>query len=71
MAKVHIDLLPEVPRGKHIGKPVGAPPTNEADHFIQCPVCTEWIDMRDLGQVIEHEDKDCARQGVTAQKPEN
>ena len=56
MAKLQIDLLGSVPPGR----PVGEPPTGEADHFIQCPVCTEWIDMRDLGQVIEHEEKDCS-----------
>jgi hypothetical protein len=26
----------------------------EADHFMKCPVCAHWFDMRDLGQVLEH-----------------
>ena len=67
MAKVQIDLLANVPPGR----PVGEQPANEADHFIQCPVCTEWIDMRDLGQVIEHEAKACSSDGMTVHKAEN
>jgi hypothetical protein len=27
---------------------------SEADHFMQCPGCGQWFDMRDLGQVLEH-----------------
>jgi hypothetical protein len=26
----------------------------EADHFMKCPSCGEWFDMRDLAQVLEH-----------------
>jgi hypothetical protein len=26
----------------------------EADHFMKCPGCDEWFDMRDLGQIIQH-----------------
>jgi hypothetical protein len=26
----------------------------ESDHFMKCPGCGAWIDMRDLGEVIEH-----------------
>jgi hypothetical protein len=26
----------------------------EADHFMKCPGCGEWFDMRDLGQVLAH-----------------
>ena len=26
----------------------------ESDHFMKCPGCGEWFDMRDLGEVIEH-----------------
>ena len=25
-----------------------------ADHFMTCPVCARRLDMRDLGQVMEH-----------------
>jgi hypothetical protein len=69
MAKVQIDLLANVP----LGRTVGQPPANEADHFIQCPVCRTWIDMRDLGQILEHEDKDCVSRSDTAaaRKQEN
>ena len=26
-----------------------------AEHLIRCPACGRWIDMRDLGEVLEHE----------------
>ena len=26
----------------------------EADHFMKCPACGEWFDMRDLGQTLLH-----------------
>jgi hypothetical protein len=25
---------------------------SEADHFVKCPGCGEWFDMRDLAQVL-------------------
>ncbi len=43
-----------VPRGKFIGtrdKPV----TDESEHFMKCETCGGWLDMRDLGQVFDHE----------------
>jgi hypothetical protein len=42
-------------RGKCIGRRIGDPPRDEAEHFIRCPSCGGWIDCRDLGQVFEHE----------------
>jgi hypothetical protein len=27
----------------------------EADHFMKCPGCGAWFDMRDLGAVLDHE----------------
>jgi hypothetical protein len=42
-------------RGEIIGECVGGEPKSEADHFIKCPTCGGWVDMRDLGQVLEHE----------------
>jgi hypothetical protein len=42
----------DVPRAKYIGKPLGDPPKEEADHFIRCPACDGSIDCRDLGQVF-------------------
>jgi hypothetical protein len=44
-----------IPRGRYIGKRVGDPPKDEAEHFIRWPLCGGWIDCRDLGQVFEHE----------------
>jgi hypothetical protein len=50
-----ISAMIGVPRGKYIGKRVGQPASDEAEHFIRCPACNGWIDCRDLGQVLEHE----------------
>ncbi|MCK1287266.1 hypothetical protein IVB41_25500 [Bradyrhizobium sp. 44] len=36
------------------GKPEGPAPQNERDHFIRCTICGEMIDMRDLGEVMDH-----------------
>ena len=36
------------------GRPVGWQPRCEADHFIRCTICGELLDMRDLGEVLEH-----------------
>lgn len=47
--------MTDIPRGKYIGKRVGDPPVDEAEHFIKCAVCGGWIDCRDLGQVFQHE----------------
>ena len=44
-----------LPRGRYLGKWLGDPPANEAEHFIRCPACGGWINCRDLGQVLEHE----------------
>jgi hypothetical protein len=44
-----------VPRDKYKGEPAGGSPDDVAEHFIQCPACGGWIDMRDLGQVFAHE----------------
>jgi len=26
----------------------------EADHFMKCPCCGEWFDVRDLNQLLAH-----------------
>jgi hypothetical protein len=26
----------------------------DADHFMKCPGCEQWFDMRDLGQLLAH-----------------
>lgn len=41
-----------------IGKPgqrAGGEPVDEREHFIKCPMCGHMIDMRNLGEVFEHE----------------
>jgi hypothetical protein len=47
--------MSDIPRGAIFGKRVGAPPADEAEHFIRCPACSGWIDCRDLGHVLDHE----------------
>jgi len=46
--------LPPAEPGEILGRPRGWTPENEADHFMQCPGCGEWIDMRDLGMAFQH-----------------
>lgn len=48
-------VLSDIPRGKYIGKPVDDQPANEAEHFMLCPACHGYFDMRDLAQVFEHD----------------
>jgi hypothetical protein len=36
------------------GQPTGWQPQTELEHFIQCPVCGEWFDCRDLGAAMSH-----------------
>jgi hypothetical protein len=38
-----------------IGKRVGVQPIDEAEHFFRCEAFRGWIDMRDLGAVLDHE----------------
>lgn len=42
------------PKGRYIGKPIDDLPDDERRHFMKCPGCGRWFDMRDLGQVAEH-----------------
>jgi hypothetical protein len=37
-----------------VGVPL-TPVENEADHFYVCTKCGQAVDMRDLGQVMHHE----------------
>jgi hypothetical protein len=46
--------LAPIRRGTIFGQPKGWVPESEFDHFMQCPACGGWIDMRDLGMVLEH-----------------
>jgi len=41
-------------RGKYTGERIDMPVTNEREHFERCPACGAWIDLRDLGQVLDH-----------------
>ena len=43
-------MLPKI-----IGKRRGGEPEDEREHFIRCPACGGWLDMRDLGEVLDHE----------------
>jgi hypothetical protein len=38
------------------GVPAGWVPKDESDHYLECPICGHMIDMRDLAEVIEHDD---------------
>jgi hypothetical protein len=29
----------DIPRGKYLGKALGNPPKDEAEHFVRCPAC--------------------------------
>ncbi|MFB6418985.1 hypothetical protein [Bradyrhizobium tunisiense] len=36
------------------GKPLGWAARDEREHFVRCPGCGEWVDMRDLAEALEH-----------------
>jgi hypothetical protein len=44
--------LKRVPR--YTGRDADGDARAELDHFANCPHCGALVDMRDLGQVIEH-----------------
>jgi hypothetical protein len=37
----------DIPRGKHLGKPLGNLPKDEAEHFVRCPACGGWKSSRE------------------------
>lgn len=37
------------------GALVGIDPVNEAAHYFKCEECGHMVDMRNLGEVFEHE----------------
>jgi hypothetical protein len=45
----------KAPRGKYRGTRIDKPATDDSEHFMPCPNCGAPIDMRDLGQVLEHD----------------
>jgi hypothetical protein len=47
--------LVKAPRGKHVGRRIDKPAESEAEHFMHYPNCGTPVDMRDLGQVPEHD----------------
>jgi hypothetical protein len=47
-------MTPTIPRGRCIGVPV-VEPKDESEHFYVCDECGAWVDMRDLGMVLDHE----------------
>jgi Zn-finger nucleic acid-binding protein len=46
----HFGLKPKAKSGRD----VDGVAKHDADHFMKCPSCGQWFDMRDLDQVIEH-----------------
>ena len=42
-------------RGELTGRRMGGEPKSEAEHYMKCNACGGYFDMRDLGQVCEHE----------------
>lgn len=40
-------------RGEIIGQS-DEPVAGEAEHYRKCPRCGGWVDVRDLGALIEH-----------------
>jgi hypothetical protein len=47
---------PMTEAGKYRGFDPDGVAETEADHFGNCPVCRAYLDMRDLGAVLEHEE---------------
>jgi hypothetical protein len=46
--------MPRLLHGEFIGRPSGWTPAGEQDHILECPVCGQAFDMRDLGQAFDH-----------------
>ncbi|MGY3607692.1 MULTISPECIES: hypothetical protein [unclassified Bradyrhizobium] len=43
-----------IPRGKYVDQSFRDPSNDKAEHFIKCEICGGWIDMRDMGSVMDH-----------------
>lgn len=50
------------------GQPKGWTPKTELEHFMQCPVCQKFFDMRDLSAALDHW-HDGPDQARTSQRP--
>lgn len=48
-------MTDRVPRAVYQGRPKGWKPDSESDHFMRCPECGAWFDMRDLGAAFDHD----------------
>lgn len=60
----------EIPKGVYIGERLDSEPVDESEHWMKCPACGGWLDMRDLGQVFEHFDLVHARPaGCPSERP--
>ncbi|MET4798055.1 hypothetical protein ABIA96_000612 [Bradyrhizobium sp. LB11.1] len=44
-----------VPRGTIMGKQVEGTPLTEATRYRRCPDCSGFLDIFDLGAVLDHE----------------
>ena len=53
-----------------LGGRSGGQPQNEQEHFIQCPACGRWIDMRKPGEVVDHEST-CDKSALRQDNPKN
>ena len=49
--------MADIPGGKYLGTDADGIATSEADHHMKCPGCGQWFDMRDLGQVLSHDQR--------------
>jgi hypothetical protein len=45
-------MMARIPR--YTGVDADGVAETEADHFMECPGCGEWFDMRDLDQMLPH-----------------
>jgi hypothetical protein len=52
--KRKLKTLPPVRPGEVMGTPHGWTAEEEFEHYIRCPGCGEWVDMRDLGMALMH-----------------
>jgi hypothetical protein len=43
-----------IPRGKYLAGQLRSSSAEAADNYIKCPECGGWIDMSDLGSVVDH-----------------
>jgi DNA-binding CsgD family transcriptional regulator len=54
-SKVITHRMVKASGGKYVGTRVDKPAESEAEHFMPCPNCGVPLEVRDLGQVFEHD----------------